>query len=141
MSQAANSQAIIGCANGISLKNSTYLLTTTFKRAFIDREQPTGLTFHSDQGAQYTSNTFRKLLRMNNIVQSFSRSGRPQDNAVSEAFFASLKKEEIYWRNYTSESEFRKSIDTYMHFYNTERPHRTLHYKTPEQFEAKYTAG
>ena len=91
--------------------------------------------FHSDQGPQYTSNTFRKLLCMNKVVQSFSKSGRPHDNAVAESFFASMKREEIYRTQYHSERQFMESVDTYIEFYNTKRPHSTLNYKTPDWFE------
>jgi len=82
--------------------------------------------FHSDRGVQYTSKAFCTLLAVNKVVQSFSKSGSPHDNAVAEAFFASLKKEELYRTNYQSEHEFRKSIENYILFYNIERPHRTL---------------
>ncbi len=73
-------------AHGASPKNSTYLITSTFKRAIQSRGTPQGLTFHSDQGAQYTSKAFCKLLCMNRVAQSFSRSGRPHGNAVAEFF-------------------------------------------------------
>ena len=133
-------------AHRVSPKNSTYLITSTFRQAFQRRNAPQSLMFHSDQGAQYTSKAFRKLLRMNKVVQSFSKSGQPHDNAVMESFFASMKREEIYRTHYTSERQFMKSIDTYIGFYNTQRPHSTLNYKTPDQFEAihegkKETAG
>ncbi len=127
-------------AHGVSPKNSTYLITSTFKRAIQTRGILQELTFHSDQGAQYTSKTFRKLLRMNKIVQSFSKSGSPHDNAVAESFFASMKREEIYRTQYKSEHQFRESIDHYIDFYNTQRPHSTLAYKTPDKFEALYAA-
>jgi len=66
---------------------------------------------------------------VNKVVQSFSKSGRPHDNAVAEAFFASLKKEELYRTNYKSESEFRQSVDRFMFFYNTQRPHSTPNHR------------
>ena len=125
-------------AHGISTKNSTYLITSTFRQAFESRNHPKGLTFHSDRGAQYTANAFRKLLRLNKVVQSFSNSGSPHDNAVMEAFFSSMKKEELYRNNYKSEKEFRESVDNYIQFYNAERPHSTLAYKTPDRFESFY---
>lgn len=125
-------------AHHISSKHSTYLTTTTLRRALDGRGYPQQLTFHSDQGSQYISKTFRKLLRVNNIVQSFSRSGKPHDNAVAEAFFSALKKEELYRTNYKSEREFFESVDNYIVFYNTKRPHGTLAYKTPERFEMIY---
>ena len=83
-------------AHRVSSKNSTYLITSIFRQAFQSRNAPQSLIFHSDQGAQSTSKTFRRLLRMNKVVQSFSKSGQPHDNAVMESFFASMKREEIY---------------------------------------------
>ena len=84
------------------------------------------------------SNAFQKLLHMNKVVQSFSRAGKPHDNAVAEAFFSSMKKEELYRYSYKSEREFRAGVDSYIHFYNAERPHATLAYKTPDGFEEQY---
>ena len=75
---------------------------------------------------------------MSKVVQSFSRFGTPHDNAVAEAFFSAIKKEELYSTNFQSEREFYKSVDNYMLFYNNDRPHRRLAYKTPEKFEAMY---
>jgi len=120
----------------VSPKNSTYLITSTFRQAYQNRNAPQSLMFHSDQGAQYTSMTFRKLLRMNKVVQSFSAPGQPHDNAVMESFFSFMKREEIYRTQYKSEQQFEKSIENYIEFYNTQRPHSTLNYKTPDQFEA-----
>lgn len=122
----------------VSPKNSTYLITSTFRQAFQNRKTPRSLMFHSDQGAQYTSTTFRKLLRMNKVVQSFSDPGQPHDNAVMESFFSFMKREEIYRTQYKSEQQFVKSVDNYIEFYNTQRPHSTLNYKTPDQFESMY---
>ena len=93
---------------------------------------------HSDQGGQYTSKTFRELLRLNKVVQSFSRPGTPHDNAVAEAFFATMKREEIYRTSYVSERQFKESVDDYIEFYNSKRPHITLNLKTPNQFEEHY---
>jgi len=125
-------------AHGVSRNNTTYLITSTFKKAFKARNRPQSLTFHSDRGVQYTSKAFCTLLAVNKVVQSFSKSGSPHDNAVAEAFFASLKKEELYRTNYQSEHEFRKSIENYILFYNIERPHRTLGYRSPDRFEREY---
>ena len=59
---------------------------------------------------------------MNKAVQSFSKSGRPHDNAVAESFFASMKREGIYQTQYHSECQFMRSVDTCIEFYNTKRP-------------------
>ncbi len=122
----------------VSKKCSTNLVTATFKKAFEKRGSPAGLMFHSDRGSQYISETFQKALRERSVTQSFSNSGRPYDNAVMESFFAIFKKEEAYRRNYTSENDFKKSVDEYMKFYNECRPHSTLAYKSPVRFEELY---
>lgn len=130
------SRKVVGYS--ISQNQSTHLVTSAFQRAFGERGRPSNLTFHSDRGGQYTSGAFRKLLRENGVAQSFSASGKPHDNAVSETFFATLKKEEAYRRNYTSEKEYRKSVEKYIKFYNEERPHQTNAFKTPVRFEELY---
>ena len=122
----------------ISKKNSTQLITSTFKGAWTQRNPEPGLLFHSDRGAQYTSHRFQQLLHEYRVVQSFSNSGKPHDNAVAESFFASFKKEELYRRDYASEPEFKRGIDSYIEFYNTRRPHRTLKNRTPCQIEEDY---
>ena len=125
----------------VSRNASTNLVTSTFRSAFRERGDPSGLTFHSDRGKQYTSAAFTELLQHCNVKQSFSATARPHDNAVAEAFFASFKKEEAYRREYTSEQSYRKSVEQYIQFYNELRPHRTLKYKTPTAFEEAYWAG
>lgn len=122
----------------ISKKNSTQLITSTFRAAVEQRRPEEGLIFHSDRGSQYTSHRFQQLLRESKVSQSFSNSGRPHDNAVAESFFATLKREELYRKDYTSEIDFRKSIDEYIQFYNSRRPHRTLKNLTPDQKEDNY---
>ena len=122
----------------VSRNASTNLVTSTFRTAFRERGNPSGLTFHSDRGKQYTSAAFTVLLQKCEVKQSFSATARPHDNAVAETFFASFKKEEAYRREYTSEQSYRKSVEQYIRFYNELRPHRTLKYKTPQAFEEAY---
>ena len=122
-------------AHKISKRNSTQLITAAFKMAYEERQPPSGLIFHSDRGAQYTSHRLQQLLHKHNVEQSFSQPGKPHDNAVAESFFASLKKEELYRRNITSDRAFQASVASYIEFYNTKRPHRTLKNLTPCQME------
>ena len=122
----------------ISKKNSTQLITTTFKMAWNHRNPETGLIFHSDRGSQYTAYQFQQLLHERSVRQSLSNPGRPHDNAVAESFFATLKKEDFYRRDYKSESEFKRGIASYIEFYNTKRPHRTLKNVTPCQMEEAF---
>ena len=124
----------------ISKKNSTQLITSTFKMACETRQPDPGLIFHSDRGSQYTSHRFLQLLQEHGMIQSFSNSGRPHDNAVAESFFASFKREELYRKYYSSEKEFKQGGDSYITFYNQQRPHRTLKNKTPKQVEIEFTS-
>lgn len=119
----------------ISKKNSTQLITSTFKMAWEQRSPEAGLIFHSDRGSQYASHRFQQLLHECSVVKSFSNSGKPHDNAVAESFFASFKKEELYRKNYTSEADFKRGVDSYIESYNCRRPHRTLRNQTPCQVE------
>ena len=125
----------------VSRHMSTNLATATFKAAFEERGRPQNLTFHSDRGKQYTSNTFMELLQKCNVRQSFSATAKPLDNAVAEAFFSTFKREEAYRREYTSEQHFRRSVEEYIRFYNEVRPHQTLNFKTPQAFEENYRSG
>ncbi len=122
----------------ISSKHTTNLISGTFKCAYKNRNPKSNLIFHSDRGSQYTSATFTNLLIGLNVTQSFSRSGRPCDNAVMESFFASLKKEEIYRKEYTSYYNFSNSINKYIEFYNDKRPHSTLGNKSPNSYEQAF---
>jgi transposase InsO family protein/transposase-like protein len=123
-------------AHNISLRNSTRLVSSTFKQAYAERKPSCKLLFHSDRGTQYSSHSFQKLLRDYHTKQSFSNAGKPHDNAVAESFFASMKLEELYRTNYRSEVDLRNRVSSYIVFYNSKRPHDSLFNKTPDQCEA-----
>ena len=121
-----------------SYNNNTPLVKKTFTAAYDSREPKNTLIFHSDQGANYTSRTFRTYLLSKGVQQSFSRSGMPYDYSVCESFFSIYKQEEFYRRNYTTESELKKGTHSFMSFYNTKRPHTLLRYSTPDAHEEIY---
>lgn len=121
-----------------SQKQSTQLVTSTFKQAYQIRQPKKDLIFHSDRGSQYISYAFRKSLITLNVTQSFSPSNSPYHNAVMESFFSNLKKEQLYRLNPGSIREFNISVDDYIDKYNNERPHSTLQYMTPNTFEEAF---
>jgi transposase InsO family protein len=125
-------------AHTVSKNSTTALVRKTFIRAFESRGCPQGLTFHSDQGTQYTSYSFRTLLRSNGVTISYSRPGTPYDNAVAESFFASIKKEDFRRNFYETKKDVIHAVNEYIDFYNDYRPHQRLNYKTPNQVEAKF---
>jgi transposase InsO family protein len=79
------------------------------------------LILHSDQGLQFSSKQYAHLLKDNNINGSMSKKATPNDNAVIESFFASLKKECIYRKIYKSKIDAIKDIEFYIFFYNNYR--------------------
>lgn len=121
----------------ISLNNSTQLTKNTFMTAYNER-QPQDLIFHSDQGCNYTSGTFRMCLKDLNVKQSFSNPGNPFNNSVMESFFKSMKTEKLYRTDFRSEREFRVAVKEYIEFYNKKRPHSVLRYRTPNKCEEEY---
>lgn len=88
--------------------------------------------FNSDQGSQFTSNDFTDVLKNNAIKISMDGKGRCIDNIFIERFWRSLKYEEVYLKAYTNGLEARTSIGQYISFYNNERKHQSLKYKTPQ---------
>lgn len=122
----------------ISEFSNVNLVKTTFDKAFNYRGCPTGLTFHSDQGTQYTAYEFRRHLRKLGVKQSFSNPGSPLDNAVAESFFSIMKREELSHNFYTSKEELENTVAEYIDFFNNMRPHKKLGNKSPNQFEIEY---
>ena len=123
----------------VDYSNNTHLTKETFRMAYESRKPEQGLIFHTDQGANYRSRSFSDYLNLCGVTQSFLKPGVPYDNSVMERFFASMKQEELYRYNFRSEREFRAAVDRHIDFYNTKRPHKTLHYKTQAQKEENYT--
>jgi len=105
-------------------------------RAALMRHHPEqNLIFHSDCGVQYACDDFRELLSNNRIIQSMSQAGDCYDNAVTESFFATLKKERVYRYKYQTRWQARQSIFEYIEtFYNRIRKHSTLGNLPPVQF-------
>ena len=89
--------------------------------------------FNSDQGSQFTSNDFTKVLKTNKIEISMDGKGRCIDNIFVERLWRSVKYEEVYLHAYNSPLEARLGIGQYFNFYNHERPHQGLDYMTPEE--------
>jgi putative transposase len=87
--------------------------------------------FNSDQGAQFTSPAFTSELEARGIVISMDGRGRWRDNIFIERLWRSLKYEDVYLKNYPAVREAREGIARYFHFYNYERLHQSLDYRTP----------
>ena len=87
--------------------------------------------FNTDQGVQFTSEEFIKVLQERNIAISMDGKGRALDNVFIERFWRSLKQEKIYRIDLISVKEAKDAISEYMEFYNNDRLHQSLEYETP----------
>jgi putative transposase len=89
--------------------------------------------FNTDQGSQFTSDSFTEVLIGNGIAISMDGKGSWRDNVFLERFWRTVKYEEVYLKAYDSVAEARSSIGCYMEFYNGVRPHSSLDRRTPDQ--------
>jgi transposase InsO family protein len=104
--------------------------------AIWQRQPKAGLIVHSDQGVQYASKAYRRLIKTHGFVGSMSKRGCCWDNAVAESFFGSLKQERVHWRNYSTRFSAQQDILNYMTmWYNSHRLHSYLDYQSPNHFE------
>jgi putative transposase len=98
--------------------------------------------FNTDQGSQFTSFKWCDLLKEKNIKISHDGKGRCFDNIVNERLWRTVKYEEVYLKSYNSVNEARMQLMDFVEFYNHQRPHQSLKYKTPaEVYFAKKIAN
>lgn len=120
----------------VANKADTALVINTVSDAIRKRNPSSGLLFHFDRGAQFTSKLFRSFLDSNHITQSFSKTGHPWDNAVIESFFKYLKHEELNRRSFSNISILKLALFEYIEgFYHRFRPHSFNNMLSPDQKE------
>ncbi len=131
------SRRIVGWAMHQSIDRS--LVMGALDMALLRRNPGPDLLCHSDRGSQYASEDYQKQLKEAGIVCSMSRRGNCWDNAPTESFFASLKKEMVYRTRFATREEARLAIFSWIEvWYNRKRRHSTLGYLSPEAFERNY---
>jgi len=132
---------IVGWAMSNSLRASETTIPALHAACMRNCPLP-GLIFHSDRGVQYACEDFREQISEYKMIQSMSKTGDCYDNAVTESFFATLKKELVYRRRYKTRWQARQSIFQYIEiFYNRIRKHSTLGNKSPIQFKQSRKAA
>jgi transposase InsO family protein len=94
-----------------------------------------GTVFHSDHGCQYTSRDFKNACRRMGLVQSMGTVGDSYDNAMAESLWASLKRELVDDTYFATKQEARLAIFEWIVWYNTERLHSSLDYRSPREYE------
>jgi putative transposase len=129
------SRAVVGWSMGTQL--SGQLTTEALQMALRRRKPAAGLLHHSDRGVQYAAREYQRVLSEHQIDCSMSRKGNCWDNACVESFFSTLKVECVYQASYRTREEARGSLFEWIEvFYNRQRRHSTLGYRSPAQFEA-----
>jgi transposase InsO family protein len=128
------SRKIVGWA--MSQRIDTALILKAFGMAVLHRKPPPQLLLHSDRGVQYASADYRRALDQAGLVASMSRKGNCYDNATMESFWSTLKLELVYRRDFATHTQARTQIFDYIEtFYNRQRSHSSLNYRSPVDFE------
>lgn len=130
------SRRIVGWS--MKAERDASLVMDALMMAVWRRGKADALLHHSDQGSQYTSEQFQRLLADHGITCSMSRSGNVWDNSAMESFFSSLKTERTARKTYRTRDTARADVFDYIErFYNPKRRHSKLGYLSPVQFEAR----
>lgn len=128
------SRKIVGWAMHDRLE--TVLVTEALQMALSRRQPGAGLLHHSDRGSQYASVAYRQALQRLEAVQSMSRKGDSWDNSVQESFFATLKTELALSKARGTRASTRTEVFEWIEvFYNRQRHHSSLGYRSPLAFE------
>lgn len=130
------SRRVVGWSMSASM--TAQLVIDALTMALWRRGRPDTLLHHSDQGSQYTSEAFQRLLADHGVDCSMSRSGNCWNNAAMESFFSSLKTERVSRRTYRKRNDAKADVFDYIErFYNPKRRHSTIGYLSPIAFEGK----
>ena len=130
------SRKIVGWS--MSRRINRHIVVDAMKMALNHRRPSSDLIHHSDRGSQYLSDDFQDLLEQHDITCSMSDKGSCYDNAVVEAFFASLKRERTKRRKYRTREEARADVFDYIErFYNRQRRHGYVGNISPAEFEER----
>lgn len=131
------SRKIVGWAMSDHLE--TDLVEDALEMAVKHRQPAAGLLHHSDRGSQYASQAYRATLLMYQMRASMSRTANCYDNAMMESFWATLKTECVQ-QPFATRAQARTALFEYIEvFYNRQRLHSSLGYRSPDQFEALHS--
>jgi len=131
------SRRVVGWAMSQTIDRS--LVLCALDMAIAGRKPGLDLLCHSDRGSQYASGDYQKRLKEAGIVCSMSRRGNCWDNAPTESFFASLKKELVYRTRFETTDQARRALFEWIEvWYNRKRRHSAIGYISPDAFERQY---
>jgi len=129
------SRRVVGLS--MSDRMTRTLVMNAFNQAVLRRQPVPGMIVHSDRGSQYASHDYQSLLKHYGVVCSMAKSC--YENASMESFFHTLKTELVYLRMFETREEAMRYIFEYIElFYNNQRTHSSLGYRSPRDFEATH---
>lgn len=126
---------------GLSDCKASEFTTAVLKSTFFSRGEPMGLMYHCDQGTENTEYLQKEWSRNHDIIRSYSKSGKPHDNAVAESLFATIKKEFVCKRVFESDEQLYYELEDYIQFYNEIRLHSHNGYVAPCESEQRLQDG
>ena len=138
---------LVAVMDWYSRKVLSWRLSTTLDSSFCVEALEAALEqygkpdiFNTDQGCQFTSEEFTRVLKHNDIRISMDGKGRWVDNVFVERLWRTVKYEEVYLKAYDSIADARRSLAEYFGFYNTERLHQSLGKQTPDNVYFQWAA-
>ncbi len=131
------SRRVVGWAMGPQPNQA--LALRALDMALVHRRPRAGLVHHTDRGATYSATAYRERLQQAGLLPSMSGRKSAYDNAVAESFFSNLKNELVHHHDFPTRDHARAAIFDYIElYYNRQRLHQTLGYRTPDEVEREW---
>lgn len=131
------SRKLIGWA--FSMNHDADLVKGALDMSLAFEHRQPGCLFHSDQGSEYRSDSYRGRIAEVGMVSSMSRAGTPTDNAYVESFFKTLRNELLHHWRFNTFVECVARVQEYIEFYNERRLHSSLKYLSPNEYQLLYS--